>query len=132
MAAMPYSHQCPQCRKPVDPLRARAVALIDGHFLYFCSTSCRERQRTGREATTEVSAVQIIEAEPTGQYANLPASSSAQTAQHDLSAYGDGALDDGENRLPEPAGSGLFRWAVAAAVLVFTAAGLVVFLFKGM
>lgn len=129
MAAMPYTHQCPQCRKPVDPLRARAVALIDGHFLYFCSTSCRERQRTGREATTEVSAVQIIEAEPTGQYANLPATGSGSQAL----SYGDGTDgDDGENRLPEPAGSGLFRWAVAAAVLVLTAAGLVVFLFKGM
>lgn len=129
---MPYSHQCPQCHKAVDPLRARAVALIDGHFLYFCSQSCRERQRTGREATAEVSAVQIIEADPTGEYAHLPATYSSSSSSYAASGSTELAGDDGENRLPEPEGSGLFRWAVAATVLVLTAAGLVVFLFKGM
>ena len=101
---MPYSHKCPQCGKPVDPLRARAVALIDGQFLYFCSMSCRERQRAGREQTLEVTSMQIVEDEP-------PASPEP----------GGGSTS-----------TGLHRWALAAIVVLATAVGIVMFLFQRM
>jgi cation transport ATPase len=31
------SRACPACGKPVDPLRAPVVAILDGRFVYFCS-----------------------------------------------------------------------------------------------
>jgi hypothetical protein len=34
---------CPHCGKPVDPLRAAAVSIIDGRISHFCSAECRER-----------------------------------------------------------------------------------------
>ena len=34
---------CPACGAEYDPLRARAVTVIDGHVRAFCSTACRER-----------------------------------------------------------------------------------------
>ncbi|MCP4676165.1 MAG: hypothetical protein GY854_11790 [Deltaproteobacteria bacterium] len=33
---------CPHCGKVVDPLRAPAVSVIDGHIVHFCSSTCRE------------------------------------------------------------------------------------------
>jgi YHS domain-containing protein len=32
---------CPVCGKPVDPLRAGAVGIYGGSFVYFCSDACR-------------------------------------------------------------------------------------------
>ncbi len=34
---------CPHCNKPVDPLRAPAVSVVDGQITYFCSSKCREQ-----------------------------------------------------------------------------------------
>ena len=34
---------CPRCGKPVDPLRAPAVSVIEGRITHFCSAQCRER-----------------------------------------------------------------------------------------
>jgi len=33
---------CPECGKPVDPLRAGAVSIIAGRIVHFCSATCRE------------------------------------------------------------------------------------------
>ncbi len=112
---MPYSQKCPQCGKPVDPLRARAVALIAGEFLYYCSTSCRERQRAGREATVEVTAAQIMHADDSSkQIEILPAGYVSDTPADDEASPG--------------AGGGLVRWAIVALVILCTAGGMVYWL----
>src|SRR5215468_5845714 len=36
------AHSDPVCGKPVDPLRARGVAIVDGKTFYFCSTAHRD------------------------------------------------------------------------------------------
>lgn len=33
---------CAACGTPVDPLRAPVVAILDGRFAYFCSTTCKQ------------------------------------------------------------------------------------------
>lgn len=33
---------CPACRKPVDPLRAGHVAILEGGFRYFCGLACKK------------------------------------------------------------------------------------------
>src|SRR5688500_4636595 len=37
---------CPVCNKPVDPLRARFVAVRAGKVVAYCSPECREAQDT--------------------------------------------------------------------------------------
>jgi cation transport ATPase len=37
------SPACPQCGKPIDPLRAPAVSVLDGRMTYFCSSTCRQK-----------------------------------------------------------------------------------------
>ena len=32
---------CPACRKPIDPIRAGSVAILDGAFRYFCNAQCK-------------------------------------------------------------------------------------------
>lgn len=34
---------CPPCQKPLDPLRARTFAVIDGTVVSYCSPACKER-----------------------------------------------------------------------------------------
>jgi cation transport ATPase/YHS domain-containing protein len=38
---MTASVACPSCGKPVDPLRAGHVAILDGAFRYFCDEACK-------------------------------------------------------------------------------------------
>jgi len=35
------SHACPACGKPIDPLRAGEVAILEGQFFYFCDRTCK-------------------------------------------------------------------------------------------
>lgn len=35
-------NSCPECGKPVDPLRAGAVSIVSGRIVHFCSAACRE------------------------------------------------------------------------------------------
>jgi YHS domain-containing protein len=37
------SPACPQCGKPIDPLRAPAVSVIGGQMIHFCSSTCRQK-----------------------------------------------------------------------------------------
>ena len=41
---------CPVCGATYDPLRARAVAVLDGRIRAFCSDSCKQRGARGVEA----------------------------------------------------------------------------------
>jgi cation transport ATPase len=38
---------CPGCGKPLDPLRAAEVAILDGVFRYFCSPGCKRQYVEG-------------------------------------------------------------------------------------
>lgn len=156
---MSYTHKCPQCGKAVDPLRARAVALIDGNFLYFCSQSCRERLRAGRDATQEVSTQQIldvVDAEakrpkkpekpaPIRMTLPLPVPAEAETlslvAEPSQSvrlppeerAAVDATETDNEHDLEGEetrAGSPLTRLAIGVVVLLLVAGGLVLFFLR--
>ncbi len=42
---------CPACGKPVDPLRAGAVAIVGGRFLYFCERACKADHFMGVAST---------------------------------------------------------------------------------
>jgi YHS domain-containing protein len=44
---MPYepSLPCSVCRRSVDPLRTRAVAVLDSGFRYFCGQLCLDKFR---------------------------------------------------------------------------------------
>src|SRR5580692_474671 len=34
--------RCPCCGRPVDPLRAGQVAILEGRFEYFCGSECKQ------------------------------------------------------------------------------------------
>ena len=40
-------HVCPACGKPVDPLRAGHVAIVDGRFAYYCDAVCKRAHAGG-------------------------------------------------------------------------------------
>ena len=40
-STVPASSLCPACGRPVDPLRAGHVAILDGSFRYFCDAACK-------------------------------------------------------------------------------------------
>src|SRR5438874_2019647 len=65
---------CPACGAEYDPLRARAVTVIDGHVRAFCSPACRERglapPPSSPRTTTDAHAV--IPARRASLWASLP------------------------------------------------------------
>jgi len=63
---------CPVCGKPVDPLRAGAVAIFDGAFVYFCSEACRSTFGAARASAPGPS--------PGGGRASGPASGASAAA----------------------------------------------------
>ncbi len=44
---------CPQCGEEVDPLRARAVSVVDGRITHFCSAECREKLLRPKQAVPQ-------------------------------------------------------------------------------
>src|ERR1044071_7970873 len=55
---------CPTCGKPVDPLRARAVAVIDGKIVGFCSAGCAAEAGAKQSVSAAASAGQRVETGP--------------------------------------------------------------------
>ena len=55
---------CPTCGKPVDPLRARAVAVIDGKVVGFCSAGCAAEAGAKQSVSSAAEAVQRVETGP--------------------------------------------------------------------
>jgi cation transport ATPase len=41
---------CPACGKPIDPLRAGQVAILEGRFAYFCDRECKQGFMSGRRS----------------------------------------------------------------------------------
>lgn len=131
---------CPVCGKPVDPLRAGAVGIFDGTFVYFCSDVCRSTFGAARASTPGTS--------PSGSWTSGPASGAGRAASGEGEGEAGGAArapasPPGPVRSPEescagagspaagPAGSvpPVVRRDVAAAPAV--AGGSSVSLFEG-
>jgi len=55
--------RCPQCRAPVDPLRAGAVSIVGGTIVHYCSAVCREAH-LARALAPEAPAVSVPEEAP--------------------------------------------------------------------
>ncbi|MBN1769928.1 MAG: HAD family hydrolase [Deltaproteobacteria bacterium] len=58
---------CPVCGKRVDPLRAGAVGIFDGTFVYFCSDACRATFGAARASTSPGTS-------PSGSWSSVAAS----------------------------------------------------------
>jgi YHS domain-containing protein len=66
---------CPTCAKPIDPLRAGQVAVIDGVFHYFCDRTCQSKFEGRFEAAPDPS---LARSEP-----SLPQTERRRTARHE-------------------------------------------------
>jgi len=63
---------CPICQKPVDPLRARYVAVRDGRIVAYCSAECLAR--SAEAAPPLVAPEPALEPAPAGKRTRTPAS----------------------------------------------------------
>jgi YHS domain-containing protein len=81
------SAACPRCRKPLDPLRAPAVSVIEGRITHFCSPTCREQflnrsepaqaKRVEKEASDRPDAETRRDDDTRGEVDTLPASTTS-------------------------------------------------------
>ena len=87
---------CPVCNKPVDPIRARFVAVRAGKVVAYCSPECREVQDTKPTKMPVPASVKDLDSGPVIEILHEPASGVVTSAKDERTTQPTGKFEKDE------------------------------------